>query len=234
MDCQEPGSEEVLCLLITGDHLLQRVVKAWIKKVFLSTSHRNERGSLASEQSCHEVAQRASAYYYTSTACDNQLSEDVRTWVWVRHRLTAVCRALRWSNPSRPVGEEPCQFTPDARRGRGWEQIFFASVRARENRSVGASSSSSEPLLPEQHQRIAQAVISAVRERLVRDFRWRRLLQVFEAWGQAANVIPTAPAGIASESGSDGPPTLVSDDSSARSELDASDSPSWDSESDSS
>ena len=123
MDHQDTDSEEILCVLITGDHLLQRVVKAWVKRVFLSASHRNEgrwlTSSASSEQSYQEVAQRASAYYYTSTACHNQLSEDVRTWVWVRHRLTAVCRALRWNNPSRPVGGEPCQFTPDARHGRG-------------------------------------------------------------------------------------------------------------------
>ena len=105
-------------------------------------------------------------------------------------------------------------------------------MEARRARSAESSSSSSGSLLTEQHRRIAQAVISVVQKRLVRDFRWRRLLQVFEAWGQAANAIPTDLADIASDSGSDGPPTLVSDDSSESGELDASNSPFWDSGSD--
>ena len=67
MDYQEAASEGVLCLLITSDHLLQRVVKAWVKRVFLSASHRNEgpwfTSGASSEQRYQDIVQRASAYY---------------------------------------------------------------------------------------------------------------------------------------------------------------------------
>ena len=215
MECSEPGSEELLCLLITGDHLLQRVVRAWRKRVHLTASHRTEgpwfTREASSWQRCQQITQRAERYYYVSTECDRQLFKEVRAWVWLRHRLTAVCRALKWSNPSRPFGAEPCYFASGVKR---WEEIFLAAVKAQENKLAGSSSSSSEPLLTEQHQRIAQAVFSSARGRLLRDFQWRKLLQVFEAWGQAARVPPTALVEGGSGSESDDPPDLVSDDSS--------------------
>ena len=79
---------------------------------------------------------------------------------------------------------------------------------------------------------IARAVMSAAQERQVRDFQWRRLLQIFEAWGRAVYVILSDPSDIASDIESDGPPSLVSDDYSEGSGQYASDSPFWDSGSD--
>ena len=81
--------EEVACLQITSEHLLQRVVRAWVRRLCLGAICLSHKGpwvtSVASSEQRHrEIAQHASAYYYTTVACNHHLAEDVRLWVWVR------------------------------------------------------------------------------------------------------------------------------------------------------
>ena len=247
MSHPETVSEGVLCLLITGDHLLQRVVKAWVKRLCLSASCLSNKGpwftsGAPSEQRYREIAQHASAYYYTTVACNHHLAEDIRLWAWVRYRLTAVCRALRWKNAVQPVGEEPCLLPAEARGVRGWEPTFLAALEERQTRleeASGSSSrdpySSSSDLITEWHRRLARAVILAAREKQVRDLHWRRLRELFEAWWQVGRVLSSDPANAGHWLGSDvvseGPPSLVSDDYSEIGERGAS-SPSVSSSSD--
>ena len=222
---------------ITSKHLFQRVARAWVRRLCLGAVCLSHKGPwvtsvASSERRNREIAQYASAYYYTTVACNHHLAEDIRLWAWVRYRLTAVCRALRWNNPVRPVGEEPCLLPAGARGVRGWEPTFLAALEERQIRLEGSSGSSSRDpyssssdLITEWHRRLARAVILAAREKQVRDLHWRRLQELFEAWRRAGHIILSDPPDAGSDVESEGPPSLVSDDYSEVSEPGVSGSP---------
>ena len=218
----------VACLQITSKHLFQRVAKAWARRVCLGAECLSLKGAwvtseVSSERRNREIAQCASAYYYITVECNHYLAEDIKLWAWVRYRLTAVCRALRWNNPVQPVGEEPCLLPAKTRGARGWEPTFLAALEERRIRLEGSSGSSSRDpyssssdLITEWHRRLARAVILAAREKQVGDLHWRRLRELFEAWWQVGHVISSDPANaglwLGSDVESEGPPSLVSDD----------------------
>ena len=94
---------QVKVLLVTSKQLLQSVVGLCLRSAFLKTINYCQSHYLAGyepvqgtlQQRLEAVANRAHDFYYTITACQNQLEKAVKDWCWVRRRLSPVCRALR-------------------------------------------------------------------------------------------------------------------------------------------